>query len=153
MTKLFILLAFIFFSSCNNSKYEIKKSLLLPKVESKTDKFKSGEEMADPKNTLETKIETLELDYVVFGCACANWIKKEDLEKDNGKLNIEHYFFIEPANSKLELPDEFDAFKNRIKVTGQFYKNKDYPKGMKKGEENIERAKIFRYNKIELTKK
>ena len=153
MTKLFILLAFIFFSSCNNSKYEIEKSLLLPKVESKTDKFKSGEEMADPKNTLETKIETLELDYVVFGCACANWIKKEDLEKDNGKLNIEHYFFIEPANSKLELPDEFDAFKNRIKVTGQFYKNKDYPKGMKKGEENIERAKIFRYNKIELTKK
>lgn len=153
MIKLFFSLVFISFASCNNSKHETEKPLLIPKPKYKTEEFKRGEEMADPKNTLEPKIETLELDYVVFGCACANWIKKEDLEKDNGKLNMEHYIFIEPANSKLQLPDEFDAFKNRIRVTGQFYKNKDYPKGMIKGEENLERAKVFRYNKIELTRK
>ena len=153
MSKLFSLLMFMFFASCNNSKHETEIQLVKLKPEHKPLEFRRGEEMADPKNTLEVKIETLELDYVVFGCACAEWIKKEDLEKDNGRLNIEHYFFLEPANSKLQLPDEFDAFKNRIRVTGKFYKNKDYPKGMIKGEENVERAKVFRYNKIELTTK
>lgn len=153
MSKSFSFLIFILFVSCNNSKHETEKQILKPKSKYKFEEFKRGAEMADPKNTLEPKIETLELVYVVFGCACADWIKKEDLENDYGKLNMQHYFFIEPANSELELPEAFDASKNRIRVTGQFYKNKDYPKGMIKGEENIGRAKVFRYNKIELSTK
>jgi len=60
---------------------------------------------------------------------------------------MECYIFIEAENPKLELPKNFDLNKNRIKVTGQFYKNKDYPKGMIQGEEYIDRAKVFKYNK------
>ena len=122
-------------------------------LKQKAEPFKQGDEMSDPNNTLEPKIETLELEYVVFGCACANWIKKEDLEQDKNNLNKAHYFFIEPENPKLGLPQNFDALKNRIKVTGQFYKNKDYPKGTLKGEEDLEKAKVFRYRKIELITK
>lgn len=153
MSRIFFLFLAIFFISCTNSKHEAEKPFVKSTPEYKKEEFTQGQEMADPKNILDTKTETLELEYIVFGCACANWIKKEDLKKDNGKLIMEHYFFIEPANTKLELPVEFDAFKNRIRVTGQFYKNKDYPKGTIKGEENLERAKVFQYSEIEVIKK
>ena len=154
MSRLSILLVLvIFFISCTKQKHDTEKPFVKAKPEYKKEEFTRGQEMSDPKNILETKTETLELEYIVFGCTCANWIKKEDLKKDNGKLNMEHYFFIEPASAKLELPIKFDAFKNRIRVTGQFYKNKDYPKGTIKGEENLERAKVFRYSELEVINK
>ena len=153
MSKSFYIILIIVFFSCNNQKHETEKNFIKVKPKYKKEELKSGDEMANTKNILETKVETLELEYIVFGCACANWIKKEDFKNDNGKLNLEHYIFIEPANTKLKLPNEFDAFKDRIRVTGQFYKNKDYPKGTIKGEENLERAKVFRYNKIDIINK
>jgi len=115
--------------------------------------FKRGEEMSNPNNILVPEIHNLELSYITFGCACPNWIEKEDLVKDGDNLNMDHYIFIEPENSKLELPQSFDVFKNNIKVTGQFYAKKDYPKGTKKGEEELKRAKVFRYTKLEVVPK
>ena len=155
MSKFTLFIILFVLASCNNFKHEDDKLpvKLLPVKTKRRVEFKRGEEMSNPNNILESKIQTLELDYAVFGCACADWIKKEDLEKDKSTLNMEHFIFIEPENSKLELPKNFDVVKNRIKVTGQFYKNKDYPKGMIQGEEYLERAKVFRYNKIELTTK
>jgi hypothetical protein len=126
---------------------------LLPAKTKTRLEFKKGAQMADPNNILESKIQTLELHYAVFSCGCASWIKKEDLDLDKGRMNIEHYIFIEAENPELELPENFDVAKNRIKVTGQFYKNKDYPKGMIQGEEYLERAKVFRYSKIEFTRR
>ncbi|WP_281635278.1 hypothetical protein [Flavobacterium marginilacus] len=154
MTKFTLFIILFILTSCNYSKHEDDKSpVRLPVKTKKLHEFKRGEEMSNPNNILEPKIQTLELDYAVFSCACPNWIQKEDLEKDKNTLNMKHYIYIEPENKKLELPKNFDAFKNRIKVTGQFYKNKDYLKGTIQGEENPERAKVFRYNKIELTTK
>ena len=153
MSKFTLFIILFILTSCNYFKHEDDKLpvKLLPVKTKMRGKFKRGEEMSNPNNILESKIQTLELDYAVFSCGCANWIKKEDLEK--GRRNMEQYIFIEAENPKLELPKNFDAVKNRIKVTGQFYKNKDYPKGMIQGEEYLERAKVFRYYKIELTTK
>ena len=37
--------------------------------------------LADPNNTLDAKVKKLELGYIVWGCACANWITPEDYPK------------------------------------------------------------------------
>jgi hypothetical protein len=154
MSKFTLLIVLFILTSCNFKHEEDKLPVkILPVKAKKRIEFKRGEEMSNPNNILESKIQTLELDYAVFSCACANWIKKEDLDLEKGRINIERYIFIEAENPKLKLPKNFDVVKNRIKVTGQFYKNKDYPKGMIQGEEYLERAKVFRYNKIELTTK
>jgi hypothetical protein len=153
MSKFTVFIILFILTSCNYFKHEDDKwsVKLLPVKTKRRVEFKRGEEMSNPNNILESKIQTLELDYAVFSCGCANWIKKEDLKKS--RINMDRHIFIEAENSKLQLPKNFDLVKNRIKITGRFYKNKDYPKGMIQGEEYLERAKVFRYNKIELTTK
>lgn len=153
MQKFTLFITLLILTSCNYFKHEDDKVpvKLLPVKDKRRIEFKRGEEMSNLNNILEPNIQVLELDYIVFSCGCANWIKKQDLEK--ASINMERYMFIEAENPKLELPKNFDLNKNRIKVTGQFYKNKDYPKGMIQGEEYIDKAKVFRYNKIELTTK
>ena len=116
-------------------------------------KSSQGKDISDPTNTLTGKTEILELSYIVWGCACANWVTPADFKKyDDDKL-AEHCIFIEPANKDLELPMYFDPGRHFIKVTGQFYVRPDYPKGTTKGEEQLDKAKVFHYTKIDVFKK
>jgi hypothetical protein len=61
------------------------------------------------KSPLESRTQTLTLEYIVWGCACANWITKEDYKKyqDTGSLSA-HCIFIEPADSILQISDSTD---------------------------------------------
>ena len=63
------------------------------------------------------------------------------------------HFYIEPANKTLELPIYFDAFRHRLKITGQFYERDDYPQGTIEMEEKMPKAKVFRYSKLEVIDK
>ena len=110
-------------------------------------------DISDPNNKLTGKIETLELQYVVWGCACANWVKvgKYEEYQNNGILSIKT-IFIEPAEKKLELPKNFDPFKHKIVVKGQFYIKPDYPKGTPETEEILKKAPVFRYTSITIKK-
>jgi len=108
--------------------------------------------MSDPTNKLTGKIETLELRYIVWGCACANWVTPEDLRKYNDNGLDKHSIFIEPAKPELELPLYFGPARHYIKVTGQFYVKPDYPKGTEETEEQLDKAKVFRYSTIEVKK-
>jgi hypothetical protein len=110
-------------------------------------------DISDPTNTLSGKTETLELDYIVWGCACANWATPSDFKKYQDNKLAEHCIFIEPANNDLELPMYFDPGRHFIKVTGQFYVRPDYPKGTIQGEEQLDKARVFRYTKIDVFKK
>ena len=109
--------------------------------------------MSDPTNTLTGKIETLQLYYIVWGCACANWVTPEDLKKYQYKDLDKHCIFLEPASPDLEIPLYFDPLRHMVKVTGQFYVRPDYPKGREETEEHLDKAKVFRYTKIEVFKK
>ena len=122
---------------------------VVPEIEQTVEK-KYTRDISDPTNTLTGITEILELEYIVWGCACANWVTPTDRMKyeDNGLA--EHCIYIEPADESLNLPAYFDAFKHRIKVTGRFYVKPDYPKGTIEMEEPIEKAKVFRYTKIEI---
>ncbi|PDS21965.1 hypothetical protein B0A77_14615 [Flavobacterium branchiophilum] len=108
--------------------------------------------ISDSTNRLTDKIENLEVQYTVWGCACPQWIKTKDtIQQNNEKTNyIDYHFYLEPANKILELPIYFDAFRHRLKVTGQFYERKDYPQGTIEMEEPMPKAKVFRYTKLEV---
>ena len=142
----------ILISCTNSSKKEIIVQTKANKMIVKT-KFKHGEILSDSTNILENEIHKIELSYTVWGCACANWINVKDLKIEDTNLEVEKHIFIEPANENLELPDSFNAMKNNIKVTGQFYINEDYPKGTIQTEEDLKKAKVFRYTKIEIVRK
>ncbi|KIC62707.1 hypothetical protein [Chryseobacterium taiwanense] len=107
--------------------------------------------ISDSTNILTDKVENLELEYTVWGCACPQWIQSKDNENsDKTKNYLKLHFYIEPADSTIELPIYFDAFRHRIKVTGQFYEREDYPKGTLETEEPMPKAKVFRYKKLEV---
>lgn len=109
--------------------------------------------ISDPANALEKKVQQLELEYIVWGCACANWITTKDVIKyqDSGLVN--HCIFIEPANSSIEIPHNFKADSQKIIVKGQFYIREDYPRGTIETEDKLEKAKVFRYTNLKVVSK
>ena len=104
-------------------------------------------DLSDPTNPLTGKTETLELTYVAWGCACANWVTLADLEKDGGVVAA-HCLYLEPASKDLELPADFDANLYCVKVVGQFYAREGWPKETFESEEPIEKGRVFRYTRI-----
>jgi hypothetical protein len=116
-------------------------------------KMARKKDMSDPSNTLTGKTETLQLCYIVWGCACANWVTPGDLEKYQDKGLSKHAIFLEPASPELELPPSFDPSLHMVKVTGQFYVRPDYPKGTEESEEQLNKAKVFRYTKMTVLKR
>ena len=146
--SLFFILIFI---SCTNNKQEKEKE------ESITDSFKTKRRtvqtpklISDSTNTLEPQIRTLELEYIDWLCACANWITPSDKKKFENKGLAKHCIFIEPADSTLNLPN---GLTENIKVTGQFYVREDYPKGYTEIEEPLDKAKVFRYTRVQILEK
>ena len=106
------------------------------------------------KNSLNEKVETIELTYIAWACDCANWATQEDLKKyaDNIGDNLaRRSIFIEPADQSLELPDTLGSNNDIIRFTGQFYNDKGFPKGYRSFE-NPERARVFRYTEYEVVK-
>jgi hypothetical protein len=143
VVRLIIFSLSILLISCNQTKKEkpINDKVLKSKI------------ISDPTNKLSDKIENLEVEYTVFGCACPNWIRTDDLKlhAKDGMKNL--YFYIEPADENLELPVYFDAFRHYLKIKGQFYLKEDYPKGTVESEEPLPKAKVFRYTELEVLDK
>lgn len=107
--------------------------------------------ISDSTNKLTGKIENLEVEYSVVDCVCPNWIRTKDNNgNDTAKKNQDLYFYIQPAEESLELPLYFDAFRHRLKLTGQFYEREDYPQGRVGMEEPLPKAKVFRYDRLQI---
>jgi hypothetical protein len=107
--------------------------------------------ISDSTNVLTGKIENLEVEYTIWGCACPQWIKTKDQNlKDTTIKFIDLHFYIEAADKELDLPIYFDPSRHRLKIEGQFYERKDYPQGTVEMEEPMPKAKVFRYSKLEV---
>lgn len=116
------------------------------------DKFYTRPFIKDTTNALDGIDRELTIQYTVWGCACANWITKEDNVKHSG--DPKHHFFLEPANDSLnKIEQDVDALKNDIIVKGEFYIRKDFPKNVGQHEEPMQKAKVFRYYDIRILKK
>lgn len=142
LKSIIFLLSFATLFSCfqnqNKSDYPPKKATvkknLIPKM------------LWDSTNTLEKKVQTLRLRFISVGCACPEWVRRSDINKEN---ILNYSFYIEPADTTIWNPeDDSIAWKTGIIVTGQFYVKPSYPKGTYKGmEETPPVGTIFRYTK------
>jgi hypothetical protein len=99
-------------------------------------------------NPLTKEILTLKLFYIQWSCGCANWITFSDIKKYGH--DDKYCIFVEPADSTLNLPDTIGYHGDIVKFTGQFYKEKNYPEGYVQTEEDVEKAKVFRYIKYQI---
>src|SRR5690348_16501226 len=89
---------------------------------------------------VEDTIRTLDLEYISWACQCANWATEADIKKaqDNGDKLADKSVFIEAAENKMELPDTLGYSGDLIRFTGQFYKEKGYPRNYQKTEEQVD---------------
>ena len=102
-------------------------------------------------NELEDQEINLEVYYIDWACECANWIKKEDLNKFSGNIEklAENCFYIEPIDESVILPDSLLKSVYFIKFKGKFYKNEGFPKGYKSFQ-NPKKARVLKYSKYEI---
>ena len=147
MLKYSIIFSLLFINSCSENSLKSKPS----------DSKKESKIISDSTNILDKKVQTLELQYTAWGCACPNWVTPSDVKEYSGDTAfLEHHIYIEPENSSIYNPENDSTFKpidDKIVITGQFYILKDYPKGTIETEEYMPKAKVFRYIKITRVKK
>lgn len=124
-------------------------------TENPDDKFYFRPFVKDSTNILDGRERELTVTYTTFGCYCASWITKEDIQSDNLGSNFDKYFFIEPANDSLEkLQEKISTREYYIVISGQFYVKKDFPANVYRDYEGeMQKAKVFRYHKIKTLKK
>jgi hypothetical protein len=129
------------FSCCQNkskSDYPLEKArvkkIIIPKM------------LWDSTNTLENKVETLRLRFVSVGCACPEWVRLKDQNKED---ILNYCIYIEPSDASIWNPEEDAiAWKTGIIVSGKFYLKPSYPKGTYEGmEDKPPIGTIFRYTK------
>lgn len=101
---------------------------------------------------LEDSTQVIDLTYISWACQCANWVTETDLKnsQENGDTLANKAVFIEPADSLIQLPDTLGYSGDLIRFTGQFYKNKGYPKKYPITEMQVDMARVFRYSKFEV---
>ena len=136
--KQFLVLALVLFAACSTPPGKPEAPLSKPE---------------DPAGKLEDKKQTLQLEFVAWSCACANWATPLDIDRyhDTGAL-ADHCVFIESARKELALPDTLGYSGDIIAFTGQFYKEKGYPNDYVKSEEHLDKARIFRYTGFKIVR-
>lgn len=103
------------------------------------------------QNKLDSKAQTVEFHYIMWACECANWATQDVITKyqDTDKLS-DHCVFVEPADTSLILPDTLGYSGDIVQFTGQYYFDKGYPKGYVRGEQQVDKARVFRYTSYEI---
>lgn len=118
--------------------------------------FKFTPTFFDRPSNLTAKTETIDVWYVNWACNCADFIEtKYSKNNPDYETKEEDCIFIEPSDPSLTVPDSFYSkahFEKKLRLTGQFYQNKGIPKSyeMKTPGEKPDKAKVFRYDKIEI---
>ena len=88
----------------------------------------------------------------MWACECANWATLDVIEKYEGDSLASHCVFVEPADSSLILSDTLGYTGDIVQFIGQYYVDKGYPKDYIKGEQQVDKAKVFRYTSFKIIK-
>jgi len=115
----------------------------------------SSRPLWDSTNKLKAEVQTLRLEYIVFGCWCAPWrILADSTVTDTASLK--GTIWLEPATVGLYEPEMDTMFvetSGTVLVKGQFYEREDFPRGTYEMEEKADKARVFRYTWIKAVKR
>ena len=148
MKKIFPAIVLLFSCSTNSNRPKTAVSMADTIISNNEQK-----NISDSTNALSGKTQTLELERIFLGRSCEDWITPYDFERYRPHKLAKYCIFIEPESTNLEIPLYYSPDRHTIIVTGQFYVKADYPKGMTQIDELIDKAKVFRYTKIEIKKR
>lgn len=114
-------------------------------------------EVLEPEHAadLHSKIDTLEVKYMNWACACANWLPTTYLEDSNynASENTSDCIYIEASEDKMKLPEDLKAGNITLQVIGSFYKEKGVSKDyIQPTSEKPEEARVFRYTDVGIVK-
>lgn len=106
----------------------------------------------NPSTSKLNKEQEIELQYIGFYCECANWATPSDIEQSakGGEALSNMSVFIEPADKNIALPDTLGYSGDLVRFRGRFYKEEGYPKDYIKTEQEVKKAKVFRYTAFEV---
>ena len=108
----------------------------------------------DYSNNLEKKIDTIEVTYIAWACACANWINTDYFEKNPNYANMDYSkecFFIEAKNRDNKLPEKYHINGSVVRLIGSFYKDKGISRDyMKPTSQKPDKSRVFRYAAYEV---
>lgn len=113
---------------------------------------------SDFPNELSEEIDTMEITYIAWACACANWLPEKYFDLNNDKLSEtpeDYCIFIEAEKEEMKIPDEYHlgGYQNRIRLIGKFYKDKGISRDYEQPtSQKPEKARVFRYSEIEVIK-
>ena len=110
----------------------------------------------DYPQELAAEIDTIEVTYIAWACACANWLPTSYLEDPDYEVseNDEDCVFLEAEKKELKIPAKYySGGNNRIRLIGRFYKDKGISKDYEQPtSERPTKARVFKYAKIEILK-
>jgi len=101
---------------------------------------------------LEEEKDSLDLSYIHWACACANWLEVSKFPKtENEEIQAEDCLFIEAASAQNILPDSLQYSQQVIRLYGSFYQqpgiSRDYEKPTS---QKPEAARVFRYDSFKM---
>ena len=104
-----------------------------------------------PKN-LSNNTETIELKYIDWGCACANWLPTATANALDNAQMANNCIFIEAQNQNVKILEK-DKKNSTVKLTGRFYKDKGISRDyIKQTSEKPKPAKVFKYTAVQVLK-
>lgn len=98
-------------------------------------------------DNLSKKKQTVRLQYVSWGCECANWAEPKYIDKyvDYPDSLAKLCVFIEPADNTKILPNDTVGYNgDLVEFMGSYYVDKRFPTDFDT-KQSVEKAKVFRY--------
>lgn len=105
----------------------------------------------DSPKELHAQVDTINVTYISWACACANWLPTTYLEDPNYNVtdNAADCIYIEARKEHLKVPEDLKTNNMTIQLVGSFYKepgvSKDY---VQQTSEKPEEASVFRYTDV-----
>lgn len=96
--------------------------------------------------SLEDTTRRIQVQYIAFGCECANWLVLKSMPATKTKTGESEYIFLEPEDDSKAMPDSVSWNLQVIECTGKFYNEEGYPKKYLKSEQSVDKARVFRYS-------
>ncbi|MGZ5282534.1 MAG: hypothetical protein ACXWDO_06320 [Bacteroidia bacterium] len=105
---------------------------------------------------LSNKIDTVEVKYISWACACANWLPAKYINDPNySKTDYSNdCIFIEAEKNAEKVPESYIIESGKkVRLIGSYYRDKGISRDYESpNDQRAEKAKVFKYSSFEIIK-